>query len=84
MQFTERATNINNQGPDTAAIDAFCGLILKEPECAQIAAKFITAKVHSLQEWEALQALIVSDIYTMIIIVNNYRVILPFKKHIAS
>lgn len=57
----QRATNVNNQGPDNAAIDAFCGLINKEPECAQIAAKFITAKVHSLQEWEALQALLVLE-----------------------
>lgn len=57
----QRATNINNQGPDTAAIDAFCGLINKEPECAQIAAKFVSAKVQSLQEWEALQALLVLE-----------------------
>ncbi|CAH1399675.1 unnamed protein product [Nezara viridula] len=57
----QRATNVNNQGLDKAAIDAFCGLINKEPESAQIAAKFITAKVHSLQEWEALQALIVLE-----------------------
>ncbi|XP_014277342.1 ADP-ribosylation factor-binding protein GGA1 [Halyomorpha halys] len=57
----QRATNATNQGPDNAAIDAFCGLINKEPECAQIAAKFITAKVHSLQEWEALQALLVLE-----------------------
>ncbi|KAK9504047.1 hypothetical protein O3M35_010484 [Rhynocoris fuscipes] len=57
----QRATSVNNQGPDTAAIDAFCGLINREPECAQMAAKFITAKVHSLQEWEALQALLVLE-----------------------
>jgi ADP-ribosylation factor-binding protein GGA len=60
LSIVERATNVNNQGPDTAAIDAFCGLINKEPDCAQGAAKFITAKVHSLHEWEALQALLVS------------------------
>ncbi|XP_073983713.1 ADP-ribosylation factor-binding protein Gga [Rhodnius prolixus] len=57
----QRATSVSNQGPDTAAIDAFCGLINREPECAQTAAKFITAKVHSLQEWEALQALLVLE-----------------------
>ncbi|XP_014252444.1 ADP-ribosylation factor-binding protein GGA3 [Cimex lectularius] len=57
----QRATNAGNQGPDTAAIDAFCGLINKEPECIQVAAKFITAKVHSLQEWEALQALLLLE-----------------------
>ena len=57
--ITERATNVKNPGPDTAAIDAFCGLINKEPECAQVAAKCITEKVQSLHEWEALQALLV-------------------------
>ncbi|KAF6204354.1 hypothetical protein GE061_002695 [Apolygus lucorum] len=57
----QRATNVNNQGPDTAAIDAFCGLVNREPECTQMAAKLITAKVHSLQEWEALQALLVLE-----------------------
>lgn len=56
----ERATSNQNQSPDTAAIDAFCGLVNREPESAQMAARFITAKVHSLQEWEALQALHVS------------------------
>lgn len=58
--YVERATCSQNQCPDTAAIDAFCGLINKEPESAQMATRFITAKVHSLQEWEALQALNVS------------------------
>ncbi|XP_046688683.1 ADP-ribosylation factor-binding protein GGA1-like isoform X2 [Homalodisca vitripennis] len=57
----QRATCSQNQSPDTAAIDAFCGLVSKEPDCAQTATRFITAKVHSLQEWEALQALHVLD-----------------------
>ncbi|KAL1140289.1 hypothetical protein AAG570_000221 [Ranatra chinensis] len=57
----QRATSVSNQGPDTAAIDAFCGLVNKEPECAQMAAKFITAKIYSLNEWEALQALLVLE-----------------------
>ncbi|BES97758.1 GAT domain [Nesidiocoris tenuis] len=57
----QRATSVNNQGVDTAAIDAFCGLINREPDCAQMAAKFIAAKVHSLQEWEAMQALLVLE-----------------------
>ncbi|XP_039292883.1 ADP-ribosylation factor-binding protein GGA2 [Nilaparvata lugens] len=57
----QRATNNQNQCPDTAAIDAFCGLINQEPECAQSAARFISAKAHSMQEWEALQALNVLD-----------------------
>ncbi|XP_075220751.1 ADP-ribosylation factor-binding protein Gga isoform X2 [Lycorma delicatula] len=57
----QRATSNRNQCPDTAAIDAFCGLVNREPDCAQMAARFITAKVHSLQEWEALQALHVLD-----------------------
>lgn len=58
--LAERATSNQNQCPDTAAIDAFCGLVNREPECAHTAARFITAKVHSMQEWEALQALHVS------------------------
>jgi len=57
----QRATCNQNQCLDTAAIDAFCGLINKEPECAQIATRFITSKVHSLHEWEALQALHLLD-----------------------
>ncbi|XP_054269708.1 ADP-ribosylation factor-binding protein GGA1-like [Macrosteles quadrilineatus] len=57
----QRATCNQNQCLDTAAIDAFCGLVNKEPECAQTATRFITAKVHSLHEWEALQALHVLD-----------------------
>uniref|UniRef100_A0A1B6CAD1 VHS domain-containing protein n=1 Tax=Clastoptera arizonana TaxID=38151 RepID=A0A1B6CAD1_9HEMI len=57
----QRATDSKNQCPDTAAIDAFCGLIIREPESANIAARFITAKVHSMLEWEALQALNVLD-----------------------
>lgn len=57
----QRATSNQNQCPDTAAIDAFCGLVNREPECAHTAARFITAKVHSMQEWEALQALHVLD-----------------------
>lgn len=36
---------------------AFSGFVQKDPECAPLAAKCILAKIHSMQEWEALQAL---------------------------
>lgn len=36
---------------------AFSGFVQKDPECAPLAAKLILAKIHSMQEWEALQAL---------------------------
>ena len=45
--LAERATSNQNQCPDTAAIDAFCGLVNREPECAHTAARFITAKAVS-------------------------------------
>jgi len=36
---------------------AFSGFVQRDPECAPLAAKCILAKIHSMQEWEALQAL---------------------------
>ncbi|KAI5717036.1 hypothetical protein M8J76_016513 [Diaphorina citri] len=53
----QRGTSPKNVGRDNAAIDAFCGLVNKEPECVPIAAKLIVSKMQSMQEWEALQAL---------------------------
>lgn len=42
---------------------AFSGFVQRDPECAPLAAKCILAKIHSMQEWEALQALHVPTIY---------------------
>ncbi|XP_026272500.1 ADP-ribosylation factor-binding protein GGA2 isoform X1 [Frankliniella occidentalis] len=53
----QRATSPTNPGPDTAAIDAFCGMVNKEPNSAHIATKLITTQIQSPQEWEALQSL---------------------------
>ncbi|KAK3911092.1 ADP-ribosylation factor-binding protein GGA1 [Frankliniella fusca] len=53
----QRATSPTNSGPDTAAIDAFCGMVNKEPSSAHIATKLITTRIQSPQEWEALQSL---------------------------
>lgn len=36
---------------------AFSGFVQRDPDCAPLAAKCILAKIHSMQEWEALQAL---------------------------
>lgn len=54
---TERGTSPKNVSRDSAAIDAFCGLVNKEPNCIPTAAKLIVSKMQSMQEWEALQAL---------------------------
>lgn len=53
----ERATKNSNEKIDSAAMIAFSGFVQRDPECAPLAAKFILAKIHSMQEWEALQAL---------------------------
>uniref|UniRef100_A0A8D8M7C9 ADP-ribosylation factor-binding protein GGA1 n=1 Tax=Cacopsylla melanoneura TaxID=428564 RepID=A0A8D8M7C9_9HEMI len=53
----QRGTSPKNVGRDSAAIDAFCGLVKKETECIPTAAKLIVSKMQSMQEWEALQAL---------------------------
>lgn len=42
---------------------AFSGFVQRDPECAPLAAKCILAKIHSMQEWEALQALHVKVIF---------------------
>lgn len=55
--FLERATKSSNKKIDTAAMIAFSGFVQRDPECAPLAAKCILAKIHSMQEWEALQAL---------------------------
>ncbi|XP_015379468.1 PREDICTED: ADP-ribosylation factor-binding protein GGA1 isoform X2 [Diuraphis noxia] len=41
---------------------AFSGFVQRDPDCAPLAAKCILAKIHSMQEWEALQALHLLDI----------------------
>lgn len=53
----ERATKNTNEKIDSAAMIAFSGFVQRDPECAPLAAKCILAKIHSMQEWEALQAL---------------------------
>ncbi|KAL4150021.1 hypothetical protein QTP88_003869 [Uroleucon formosanum] len=58
----ERATKNSNEKIDSAAMIAFSGFVQRDPECAPLAAKFILAKIHSMQEWEALQALHLLDI----------------------
>ncbi|KAK6625256.1 hypothetical protein RUM43_005550 [Polyplax serrata] len=57
----QRATDYRNKNTDTAAIDAFCGIIKKEPGGPQIATKLIAARIQSTEEWEALQALTVLE-----------------------
>ncbi|XP_022176039.1 ADP-ribosylation factor-binding protein GGA1 isoform X2 [Myzus persicae] len=58
----ERATKNSNEKIDSAAMIAFSGFVQRDPECAPLAAKCILAKIHSMQEWEALQALHLLDI----------------------
>lgn len=58
----ERATKNTNEKIDSAAMIAFSGFVQRDPECAPLAAKCILAKIHSMQEWEALQALHLLDI----------------------
>lgn len=57
MFILERATKNSNEKIDSAAMIAFSGFVQRDPECAPLAAKCILAKIHSMQEWEALQAL---------------------------
>lgn len=56
-KILERATRNSNERLDNAAMLAFSGFVQKDPKCAPIAAKFILSKIHSMLEWEALQAL---------------------------
>lgn len=58
----ERATKNTNEKIDSAAMIAFSGFVQRDPDCAPLAAKCILAKIHSMQEWEALQALHLLDI----------------------
>ncbi|XP_050534158.1 ADP-ribosylation factor-binding protein GGA1 isoform X2 [Daktulosphaira vitifoliae] len=58
----KRATRNSNEKLDSAALLAFSGFVQKDSKCAPIAAKYILSKIHSLQEWEALQALHLLDI----------------------
>ncbi|XP_066584207.1 ADP-ribosylation factor-binding protein GGA1 isoform X2 [Prorops nasuta] len=58
----QRATNSQNQKPDTAAIEAFCVMITKESEGIQIGSKLLATYIQSSTESEALQALFLLDI----------------------
>ncbi|XP_050436766.1 ADP-ribosylation factor-binding protein GGA1 isoform X2 [Adelges cooleyi] len=58
----ERATRNSNERLDSPAMMAFSGFVQRDPVCVPVAAKFILAKIHSMQEWEALQALHLLDI----------------------
>lgn len=59
--FSERATDCRNKTTDTAAIEAICGIIKKEPEGPLIASRLIASKIQSPEEWEALQGLTVLE-----------------------
>jgi len=64
--ISERATKNSNEKIDSAAMIAFSGFVQRDPECAPLAAKCILAKIHSMQEWEALQALHVYFTFSII------------------
>uniref|UniRef100_A0A3Q3E773 VHS domain-containing protein n=1 Tax=Hippocampus comes TaxID=109280 RepID=A0A3Q3E773_HIPCM len=55
------ATDPSNRQEDWECITGFCDQINKELEGPQIAARLLVHKVHSPQEWEALQALMVLE-----------------------
>lgn len=74
FSFLERATKNSNEKIDTAAMIAFSGFVQRDPECAPLAAKFILAKINSMQEWEALQALHVKVFLVLIkFLLFNYN-----------
>lgn len=58
----ERATNTHNQNIDTAAVEAFCALVNKEKDGANIGVKLIATRIHSQHEKEALQTFHILDI----------------------
>ncbi|XP_046893400.1 ADP-ribosylation factor-binding protein GGA3 isoform X1 [Hypomesus transpacificus] len=59
--WLNKATHPNNRQEDWEYIIGFCDQINKELEGPQIAVKLLVHKIHSPQEWEALQALTVLE-----------------------
>ncbi|XP_015111581.1 ADP-ribosylation factor-binding protein GGA1 [Diachasma alloeum] len=57
----QRAINPQNEKPDTAAIDAFCVMVMKETGGMQIGCKLLATHIQSATENEALQALSLLD-----------------------
>uniref|UniRef100_A0A671XKG5 Golgi associated, gamma adaptin ear containing, ARF binding protein 3 n=1 Tax=Sparus aurata TaxID=8175 RepID=A0A671XKG5_SPAAU len=58
---TDKATHPTNRQEDWEYIIGFCDQINKELEGPQIAVTLLVHKIHSPQEWEALQALTVLE-----------------------
>uniref|UniRef100_A0A8C2WEV5 Golgi associated, gamma adaptin ear containing, ARF binding protein 3 n=1 Tax=Cyclopterus lumpus TaxID=8103 RepID=A0A8C2WEV5_CYCLU len=59
LPLTDKATHPTNRQEDWEYIIGFCDQINKELEGPQIAVTLLVHKIHSPQEWEALQALTV-------------------------
>ncbi|XP_077379833.1 ADP-ribosylation factor-binding protein GGA3a [Festucalex cinctus] len=59
--WLNKATNPSNRQEDWEYIMGFCDQINKELEGPQIAARLLVHKIHSPQEWEARQALMVLE-----------------------
>ncbi|XP_071390618.1 ADP-ribosylation factor-binding protein GGA3 isoform X2 [Centroberyx affinis] len=59
--WLNKATHPTNRQEDWEYIIGFCDQINKELEGPQIAVKLLVHKIHSPQEWEALQALTVLE-----------------------
>uniref|UniRef100_I3J1R4 Golgi associated, gamma adaptin ear containing, ARF binding protein 3 n=1 Tax=Oreochromis niloticus TaxID=8128 RepID=I3J1R4_ORENI len=57
LSVTDKATHPTNRQEDWEYIIGFCDQINKELEGPQIAVTLLVHKIHSPQEWEALQAL---------------------------
>uniref|UniRef100_A0AAX7TUI1 Golgi associated, gamma adaptin ear containing, ARF binding protein 3b n=1 Tax=Astatotilapia calliptera TaxID=8154 RepID=A0AAX7TUI1_ASTCA len=61
LSLTDKATHPTNRQEDWEYIIGFCDQINKELEGPQIAVTLLVHKIHSPQEWEALQALTVLE-----------------------
>ncbi|KAG7249885.1 hypothetical protein CRUP_026639, partial [Coryphaenoides rupestris] len=59
--WLNKATHTTNRQEDWEYIIGFCDQINKELEGPQIAVKLLVHKIHSPQEWEALQGLTVLE-----------------------
>ncbi|XP_004693548.1 PREDICTED: ADP-ribosylation factor-binding protein GGA3 [Condylura cristata] len=59
--WLNKATNPSNRQEDWEYIIGFCDQINKELEGPQIAVRLLAHKIHSPQEWEAVQALMVLE-----------------------
>uniref|UniRef100_A0AAR2LWH9 Golgi associated, gamma adaptin ear containing, ARF binding protein 3b n=1 Tax=Pygocentrus nattereri TaxID=42514 RepID=A0AAR2LWH9_PYGNA len=61
LSSSDKATHPTNRQEDWEYIIGFCDQINKELEGPQIAVRLLVHKIHSPQEWEALQALTVLE-----------------------